>query len=51
MRSITGQRLPKNNQEMINQGVGPSQIIDDRLIANMNVVGVRFKAEDNVFRK
>ncbi|MHB1406274.1 MAG: cobalamin B12-binding domain-containing protein [Desulfitobacteriaceae bacterium] len=39
-------RVKEITQEMINKGVEPLQIINDGLIAGMNVVGVRFKAED-----
>lgn len=39
-------RVKEITQEMINKGVEPLQIINDGLIAGMNVVGVRFKAEN-----
>ncbi|WP_206813087.1 cobalamin B12-binding domain-containing protein [Paradesulfitobacterium ferrireducens] len=45
---ITGNfgKVKEITQEMIDKGIGPLEIINDGLIAGMNVVGVRFKAED-----
>lgn len=39
-------KVKEITQEMIDKGVDPLDIINDGLIAGMNVVGVRFKAED-----
>jgi len=38
------ERIARLTQEVIEQGVSPKTILDDGLIAGMNVVGERFKA-------
>jgi 5-methyltetrahydrofolate--homocysteine methyltransferase len=45
---IRGDRetVAKLTQEAVDEGVSPKQILDDGLVAGMNVVGARFKANE-----
>ena len=33
-------------QEALSEGIGPKKVLEDGLIAGMNVIGVRFKANE-----